>query len=304
MTAFLVCASLPAYALEKDEASLPKVKSISLDAKRLLFGKKGDKLKLKTTVKPKDADVSNLTFSSSDEDVAIVNENGRVKAKGWGDCAITIRAGGKRAVCKVTVAKKWVALTFDDGPGNYTEKLLNALRKRDVNVTFFVVGQMAAPGSRGKLLKRMQKEGHEIGNHTYGHVAAAASLKSQLKRTDKVIKKATKQKTTIMRPPGGAVNSGTKKCGKAVILWSVDPMDWRYRNANTVYNSVMRRTKSGSIVLLHDIHATSVTAGIRIVDALKKKGYAFVTVSQMLGKPKANKIYNKGSKKVRTMKIA
>jgi peptidoglycan/xylan/chitin deacetylase (PgdA/CDA1 family) len=106
-----------------------------------------------------------------------------------------------------------------------------------------------------------------------------------------------------MRPPGGAINNVTRKSGKAIIMWSVDPKDWRDRNVKTVYDRVMKNAKSGSIVLLHDIHPTSADAAIKIMKDLKKKGYVFVTVSDLLGKPKANKVYNKGPKKVRTMKI-
>jgi peptidoglycan/xylan/chitin deacetylase (PgdA/CDA1 family) len=283
------------------DVKAPKVKSVSLDAKELLFGKKGDKLRLETTIKPKKAVASDMTFRSSNKSVAIVNTKGVVKAKGWGTCTITVRADGKKAKCKVTVAKKWVALTFDDGPGKYTKKLLKEMKKRDVRATFFVVGQMAKP--RVAILKKTAKNGNEIANHTYAHNGSAGVIIGALKKTDKVVKKATGKKTALMRPPGGAINATTKRCGKPIILWSVDPKDWRDRNARTVYNRVMGGTKSGSIVLLHDIHPTSVDAAIRIMKSLRSKGYAFVTVSEMLGHPKANKVYTKGSKTVRTMKI-
>jgi peptidoglycan/xylan/chitin deacetylase (PgdA/CDA1 family) len=194
-----------------------------------------------------------------------------------------------------------VALTFDDGPGRYTNKLLKAMEKRGVRATFFVVGQMAKP--RTAMLKRMARDGNEIANHTYAHNGTANALMGALKKTDAVVKKAIGKKTTIMRPPGGAINDVTRKCGKPIILWSVDPKDWRDRNSDTVYNRVMSGTKSGGIILLHDIHPTSVNAAIRIMKSLEKKGYAFVTVSELLGDPQAGKVYNKGPKKVRTMKI-
>jgi peptidoglycan/xylan/chitin deacetylase (PgdA/CDA1 family) len=212
-----------------------------------------------------------------------------------------LRAGNKKAKCKVTVAKKWVALTFDDGPGKYTDKLLKAMKKQGVRATFFVVGQMAKP--RASILKKMVKNGNEIANHTYAHNGSEGALMNALKKTDKIVKKATGKNTKLMRPPGGAINSVTRRCGKPIILWSVDPKDWRDRNSNTVYNRVIGETKSGSIVLLHDIHPTSVDAAIRIMKSLEKKGYAFVTVSELLRDPKNNKVYNKGTKKVRTMKI-
>jgi peptidoglycan/xylan/chitin deacetylase (PgdA/CDA1 family) len=282
-------------------ATLPAVESIELDATELLFGKKGAKLRLVPTVKPKRADTSGLKYKSSDTSVATVSAKGLVKAKGWGTCTITARVGGKNAKAKVTVAKRWVALTFDDGPGAYTNRLLKAMKKRGVRATFFVVGQMAK--SRKDILKKAVKYGNEIGNHTYAHNGSAGALMNGLSKTDSIVKSATGSKTAIMRPPGGAINSVTYKCGKPIIIWSIDPKDWRDRNANTVYSRVMNGTKSGSIVLLHDIHKTSVTAAIRIIDALKDKGYAFVTVSEMLKDEKAGRVYYKGSKKVRTMKL-
>jgi peptidoglycan/xylan/chitin deacetylase (PgdA/CDA1 family) len=283
------------------KATPPAVESIELDATELLFGKKGAKLTLGVTVKPKRADTSGIKYRSNDTSVATVNSKGVVKAKGWGTCTVSARVGGKKARVKVTVAKKWVALTFDDGPGSYTNKLLKAMKKRGVRATFFVVGQMAK--SRKDILKKTVKYGNEIGNHTYAHNGSAGALMNGLSKTDSIVKSATGSKTTIMRPPGGAINSVTYRCGKPIIIWSVDPKDWRDRNANTVYSRVMNSTKSGSIVLLHDIHKTSVTAAIRIMDALKDKGYAFVTVSEMLKAEKAGKVYYKGSKKVRTMKL-
>jgi peptidoglycan/xylan/chitin deacetylase (PgdA/CDA1 family) len=201
----------------------------------------------------------------------------------------------------VTVAKKWVALTFDDGPGPYTEELVKNMKKRGVRATFFVVGQMAK--SRTAVLKKAFKNGNEIGNHTYAHNGSAGALMGGLKDTDKIVKKATGKKTALMRPPGGAINGVTRSCGKPIIMWTVDPKDWQDRNANTVYSRVMANTRSGSIVLLHDIHPTTVTAAYRIMDELKSRGYAFVTVSELLNKPKANLSYNSGPKKVRTMKI-
>jgi peptidoglycan/xylan/chitin deacetylase (PgdA/CDA1 family) len=258
-------------------------------------------LKLKAKPHPKDADASDMRYESSDESVAVVASNGAVTPKGWGKCVVTLRSGNKKATCKVTVAKKWVALTFDDGPGKYTDKLLKAMKKQDVRATFFVVGQMAKP--RADLLKKMVKNGNEVANHTYAHNGSEGALMNGLNKTDKIVKKAIGKKTVLMRPPGGAINSVTRRCGKPIILWSVDPKDWRDRNANTVYNRVMDGTKSGGIVLLHDIHPTSVDAAIKIMKALEKKGYAFVTVSELLGDAKDNKVYNKGPKKVRTMKI-
>lgn len=279
----------------------PKAESLSLDATRLIFAKKGDALTLKATVKPASVDTSNIKFTSSDKKIVTVDKKGKVKAKGWGECKITVEIDGIKKTCRASVAKKWVALTFDDGPGGYTNKLLKTLRKEDVQATFFVLGSMAK--SNNKALKTIYKDGHELANHTYNHKAGASTLMSQLKKTDKVIKKVSGKNTTLMRPPGGAINAKTKKCGKSIIMWSIDPKDWRDRNASTVRKRVVNNVRSGNIVLLHDIHSTTVKATPNIIKDLKKKGYTFVTVSTIIGKPKANKVYNKGRSQVKTMKI-
>lgn len=279
-----------------------KASSMKLDAKRLVFGKKGDTLKLVATVKPANASPVKIVFSSSDDSIATVNKNGKVKARNWGECTITAKVDGIKKTCLVSVAKKWVAITFDDGPGKYTGKLLKGLKKQNVQATFFVVGSMAKP--RKNIIQKIDKNGHEIANHTYNHNAGAATLKNQLSKTDGIIKRTTGSKAKLMRPPGGVMNEMTRKCGKAVILWTIDPKDWRDRNSALVRNRVVSSAQSGSIILLHDIHPTSVDAALKITADLKKKGYTFVTVSDLIGKPQKNTVYFKGSSKVKTMKIS
>ncbi|MDR1775415.1 MAG: polysaccharide deacetylase family protein [Actinomycetes bacterium] len=276
---------------------------LAADAKQLLFGKRGKSLTLKLTPTPASAETSTVVWKSSNKTVATVSGTGKVTARGWGQCTVSATVGDVSVKVPVTIAKKWVAVTWDDGPGKPTKKLLTQLRKRKVHCTFFVVGSMAKSKTKQKLLKQMKKDGHEIANHTWNHNGSAGALMAGLKKTDTVIKKAIGKKSTLMRPPGGAINSVTKRCGKAIIIWTVDPKDWRDRNANTVYKRVVTGTRSGSIVLLHDIHPTSVTGGIRAIDALAKKGYTFVTVTQLLGSPKKNKIYHSGAKTVRTAKL-
>jgi peptidoglycan/xylan/chitin deacetylase (PgdA/CDA1 family) len=150
----------------------------------------------------------------------------------------------------------------------------------------------------------MKTEGHEIANHTWNHPYGSAEVKSQLTRTDDAIRKAAGVTTKLMRPPGGVINSATKNCGKPIILWTADPKDWRDRNASLVYDRVVSQTKSGGIILLHDLYSSSTSAGLRAIDTLKKKGYAFVTVSEILGNPRAGVVYTPGSATPRTMKIA
>ncbi len=185
---------------------------------------------------------------------------------------------------------KLIALTFDDGPGAYTESLLDCLKTHNAKATFFVNGKNGSMGAayHGDILSRMASEGHQIANHTYDHYVpfdglSAASITKQVEDVNTLIYEAmggTYQ--TLVRTPGGA-NSATirQNTPAPIILWSVDTLDWKYRNADTVYKSIMDKAKDGAVVLLHDIHATSVQAAIKAIPALQAKGYELVTVSEL-----------------------
>jgi peptidoglycan/xylan/chitin deacetylase (PgdA/CDA1 family) len=197
-------------------------------------------------------------------------------------------------------AEKWIAITFDDGPSAYTENLLNELKKRDAHATFFIVGSLAQNAAKQALLRRMSNEGHEIGNHTWAHDGSPNVVMGALKATDDLVQNATGKPTALMRPPGGNLNDKIRSCGKPIILWSIDPRDWENRNGAYIYSHVVNNAKSGDIVLLHDSHNTTVPAALRIIDTLKDRGYAFVTVSQLLGNAKPNTIYRNGPTTVGT----
>ncbi|MFI7635772.1 polysaccharide deacetylase family protein [Nonomuraea sp. NPDC049400] len=186
---------------------------------------------------------------------------------------------------------KCVALTFDDGPGEHTAPLLDLLHKRDVRATFFVIGQMVAADKDGRLTRRIVEEGHEIGNHSWSHPALAAlsreEIERQLKRTDDLVEKLTGVRMRVMRPPYGSTDDRVvaelHREGLAQILWNVDTLDW----LNRVPALVAKRAgaaKPGSIVLLHDIHRSTVEAVPAMLDTLEKKGYTFVTVSELYGR--------------------
>lgn len=182
---------------------------------------------------------------------------------------------------------KCVALTFDDGPGAKTGKLLNDLKRENAVATFFVLGPNAK--SHPKLIERMVDEGHEVGNHTWSHRSLSAlspvQIRSEIDRTNEAIFAAVEQPATLLRPPYGARNPTINRLARTpVILWDVDTMDWKHRNTGKVVETAVSQTKPGSIVLMHDIHETTVAAVPEIVSRLKAKGYAFVTVSELLGK--------------------
>jgi len=184
----------------------------------------------------------------------------------------------------------YIALTFDDGPhATLTPKLLDVLKEKGVKATFFVLGQCV--DANPAVLQRAVEEGHEVGNHSYDHKAftkiGAAGVTSQIEKTNHVIEAATGKRPVIVRPPYGATNAKINKrlneeFGLKVIMWDVDPLDWKVRNSAHVTSEILKGTKAGSIVLSHDIHATTIAAMSATIDALKEKGFQFVTVSELL----------------------
>ena len=184
-----------------------------------------------------------------------------------------------------TIAAK-VALTFDDGPHPvYTPQLLDGLKERGVRATFFVVGENI-PGNE-EILKRMDAEGHLIGNHTYSHVKLSeldtARACAEVEKTNALICEVTGKEPEFIRPPFGEWKK-TMECSLEMIpvLWDVDPLDWTTKNMALVVERVLKDTKPGDIILLHDYYQSSVDAALEIVDALMERGYKFVTVDELI----------------------
>ncbi|MFB9720735.1 polysaccharide deacetylase family protein [Planobispora longispora] len=185
---------------------------------------------------------------------------------------------------------KCVALTFDDGPGEHTGDLLDTLAEHRARATFFVVGGVVARGGGGDL-RRMVAEGHELGNHSWSHAQLTALSRSgiaaELDRTQKIVKRETGVRMVFMRPPYGAtdgrVAEASRSRGLSQILWNVDTMDWRDRNSGVVTRRVAAAAP-GSIVLLHDIHRSTVDAVPEVLKDLAAEGYTFVTLSELYGR--------------------
>ena len=184
---------------------------------------------------------------------------------------------------------KCIALTFDDGPGNYTQQLLDILASKNVKATFYLVGKQVA--SYPDTTRAIAAAGHAIGNHTWGHpnlpTLTAAQRQQEDNSTSQAIIDAIGHGPSTMRPPYGATDAATladlAAVGLPVILWDVDSEDWKNRDAAKTTERVMASSRAGSIVLMHDIHASTIQAVPGIIDQLAAQGYTFVTVDQMLG---------------------
>jgi peptidoglycan/xylan/chitin deacetylase (PgdA/CDA1 family) len=193
---------------------------------------------------------------------------------------------------------KCIALTFDDGPTPYTDRLLSILKANNIKATFFEIGNKVAANPAGA--KRVVDAGMELGNHTWEHPNMTTlppdDVPSQLSRANDAIAAATGVRPNLWRPPGGltnaAVNEQAKKAGLAGILWDVIPFDW-INDSNTAASRYMLMTqiKPGSVVLLHDTYSSTVDLVEQFIPVLKANNYHFVTVSQLLGPRVPGSVY-------------
>jgi peptidoglycan/xylan/chitin deacetylase (PgdA/CDA1 family) len=191
----------------------------------------------------------------------------------------------------VHVDGPYIALTFDDGPSAaLTPKLLDLLAARHLKATFFVVGQNAA--DHPDILKRAVREGHEIANHSWSHPNLGKmsddAVRRELQKTDDAIVAATGKRPTLLRPPYGSITASQKKWihqefGYRIIIWDVDPLDWKRPGPSVVTARILKETKPGSIVLSHDIHPPTIEAMPKTFDQLIEKGFKSVTVTELLG---------------------
>lgn len=187
----------------------------------------------------------------------------------------------------VDPSRKMVAITLDDGPhGVNTQKILDILDKHNARATFFMLGQNV--NSNKEVVKDVYTRGNEIGIHTWSHPQltklSEESVKSEVKNTSDAIYNITGYRPTLVRPPYGAFNTTVRNALKdySLILWNIDSLDWKSRDENQIVPLVMNDVEDGDIILLHDIHSTTVPAVEKIVEDLDKQGYQMVTVSELL----------------------
>jgi peptidoglycan-N-acetylglucosamine deacetylase len=188
----------------------------------------------------------------------------------------------------------YIAMTFDDGPHKeQTPRLLDMLKQRGLKATFFVCGQCVA--EYPQIAKRIVDEGHEIASHSWSHPnlipMSESAVKDQLDRTHAIVKQATGVEMKTFRPPYGNFTARQRNWafatyGYKTILWDVDTLDWQHRNPAKTESIALSQTKSGSIVLQHDIHKTTVDAMPATLDGLIAKGFKFVTVSELIAMDK------------------
>jgi len=191
---------------------------------------------------------------------------------------------------RVLVSGNYIAMTFDDGPHpQNTPRLLDILRARNVKATFYVIGRSV--DLYPQIVRRTVAEGHEMGNHSYTHRLLSklgdSELRQEMSRCHEAVSRAAGVRMRTMRPPYGGLLQRQRELvhaefGYPTILWSVDPLDWKRPGPSVVTSRILSATNAGSIVLAHDLHAQTVDAMPATIDGLLRRGFKFVTVSQLL----------------------
>ena len=179
-----------------------------------------------------------------------------------------------------------IALTFDDGPGQYTDELLDCLEENNAHATFFMLGQNVE--NYQDTVKRMLEIGCELGNHSWDHLnmfnLSIDDVVANFGKADQALIDACGQESTVARAPYGNCNDEIiSAVGKPFFMWSIDSRDWDLMDADLDYNAVMNDEglQDGAVILMHDIHEPSVQAALRLIPDLIAQGYKLVTVSEM-----------------------
>jgi peptidoglycan/xylan/chitin deacetylase (PgdA/CDA1 family) len=185
---------------------------------------------------------------------------------------------------EIDASKPMIALTFDDGPSKYTDKILDVLKKYDSTATFFVLGCKVSKFP--DELNRIIFEGSEIGNHSFDHPRfihlSAKEINYQIRNTQSEIYRITGYRPVVYRPPYGEYNSTViSEIDMAAVLWNVDPKDWKYNDTSKIISGVLSQARDGRIVILHDTNYYTAAAVGTIVSELKKRGFQVVSVSEM-----------------------
>lgn len=239
-----------------------------------------------------------ITYETSNPDVLKIESNGNATAVAEGEADITATAyNGVSATCHVVVEtipyyvrpnldpnKPMIAFTFDDGPNKAsTSVILDTLEQNGGSATFFIVGNRLKSDGNADCAKRMVSLGCQLGNHTYDHTHYGKNVcLEDITWCIDEIENVTGHKPTAFRPTGGALTDFIEENARAPLyIWSLDTLDWKYRDSNRIYNVLTTEAKDGDIVLMHDIYKTTAEAVSSAVPVLVQNGYQIVNVAEL-----------------------
>ena len=237
--------------------------------------------------------INKLPFFIDNDLNIYINSNNKTIRKNYSNIDYKIDLNIKNNYAKVNsykinnkvldINKKYVALTFDDGPSIYTKEIIDTLKKHEVSATFFILGNKVKPYQ--ELLNESLSNGNILGNHSYNHKWLIKlnedELNNQIIKTNEEIKLYTGFTPTLLRPTYGSVNNKVKHLNMDIVLWTVDTMDWKYRNVSTIVSRATKKLKDGDIILMHDIYKTSALAVDKIITEIKKQGFELVTIPEL-----------------------
>lgn len=183
------------------------------------------------------------------------------------------------------IEKKQIALTFDDGPSDYTIELSQGLYKRGVSATFFLLGENME--GRREMVEQLLKDGHTIGNHSYHHVELdrmkEEEAEKELEKTSQLILEWTGNRPLYVRPPYGSWSRELEKSVDMIpVFWSVDSLDWKLQDTERIVTYITEQVKEGDIILMHDGYRSSVDAAFALCDRLLQEDYRFVEMEEMI----------------------
>lgn len=193
-----------------------------------------------------------------------------------------------------SINQKYIALSFDDGPSNYTNDIVELLYENDCYATFFVLGNKAL--HYPKTLNNIIDKGNEIANHTYDHPwlthLSDQEILEEINKTQEIIKKITGRTPSLFRPSYGDINKRLKKLiNLKIVFWNNDSNDWKYRSSKTIASNVIRHIKENDIILMHDTYRRTYEALKIIIPKLKNLGYRIVTVTELLEIKELRELY-------------
>lgn len=224
-------------------------------------------------------------YTAEDAQEKAENEKDHASEEGSDDAGIKEDSSKeKESTGDTPKERKTIALTFDDGPSSFTDRLLDCLEANDAKATFFLVGEEASYFP--EQVKRIANLGCEIGNHSYTHkdltTLDTQGILSEITRTDDLIKELTGNAPTVLRPPYGSINDDvTSSVTTPMFMWSIDTEDWSTLNAQKTIDTVLEQAKDGAIILMHDIYSETVDAAEVIIPKLIEQGYDLVTVHEL-----------------------
>jgi peptidoglycan/xylan/chitin deacetylase (PgdA/CDA1 family) len=235
--------------------------------------------------------INNFTYIINDDEIEVYFNN--IK---WDDFIpyVTIDLNESTSYISSNNGVKYIAFTYDDGPSEYSEELLDLLNKNNSSATFFIIGNNIK--GREDIINKIYKSSSEVGSHGYSHSnfnkLTKEELDAEINTTNILFYNITNDYIKLVRPPYGAYNENLINSKYNIILWNIDSKDWLLKDSEKIYNNVIKNACDGCIVLMHDIYPETIEATKLLIPELNNIGYKIVSVSRLMEIKGYNSKYN------------